>query len=176
MSYPLPSLSDLASYSGRAENSYGLFVDEAIKQATLLFVIASGLEDAPANVNDAQLATYGILAMADSIYLAQPSAEAAASPFQSESIGSYSYAKANRSRILRGEKTGIDWFDLAVGRLRSDAELGIAYSQVDVSFGNLYRDSSGNLVVLGPAETYAADSFGADNIEIPKSDLPGWPS
>lgn len=176
MSYPVPTLADLATYSGRAENSYGLYVDEALKQATLLFVIASGLNEAPTDDSDLQVATYGILAMADSIYLTQPLAEAAASPFQSESIGAYSYSRATRSRIIRGEKTGIDWFDLAIDRLRVDSESRISYSQVGISFGNLYTDSEGNLAVLGPADIGVSDGFGYYNAETPKSDLPGWPS
>ena len=70
---------------------------------------------------DWQLAQYGILAMADYIYLRQPYQQPIAAPFISEHIGSYSYAKAQAGQArnaaaleVQGESTGVFFYDLAV--------------------------------------------------------------
>lgn len=111
---PALTLTDLASFSGRSEDSYRLadYVDEIISQATDLLQLATGLSEWPSDPLNARLAKRGVLDMADALYLSQAHRKAVISPFQSETIGSYSYSKAAR-QIAGGFPTGIGWFDLA---------------------------------------------------------------
>lgn len=111
-----PTVSDLADFTGSEQSSYSAFVSQALVQATLLFGFATGLEQYPDTTAERSLAYNGILEMADKLYLSQPYAAALASPFQSESIGSYSYSKASGA-VSKGQATGVVWFDLAVQKL-----------------------------------------------------------
>ena len=125
--YPDLTKADLSRFSGRPIESYGnqRALSTAIVQATLLFKIATCRSYFPEDANDAELATMAISAYADHIYLRLPFAKAEASPFSSESLGSYSYSKS-ASAAAKGDKTGIMWFDLAVDRLsQCDVESGI---------------------------------------------------
>ncbi len=119
MSYPVPSIADLAAFSGRDAATYGMFAQSALAQAALMFQFATGLTSAPADPDKAQLAMYAILEMADHIVLEQPYAAAAASPFQSETIGSYTYSKGAdfRLKASSGQKLGLLWWDLAIAEL-----------------------------------------------------------
>lgn len=110
------TVSDLADFAGTSEASYSAYVSQALAQATLLFEVATGLEEYPDNQSQRSLAQNAILEMADRLYTTQPYAAALASPFSSESIGSYSYSKAS-SAISKGQITGVVWFDLAVQKL-----------------------------------------------------------
>lgn len=116
--YPELTKADIARFSGRPRDSYasreGLVT--ALAQATLLFKIATCRSEFPDDPREAELATAAISAYADFIYLRLPFAKALASPFSSESLGSYSYSKSAAS-AARGDKTDIMWFDLAVSRL-----------------------------------------------------------
>jgi hypothetical protein len=120
MSLTPPTVADLANFTGRASSSFGDFATEALTQATLLFYLATDLDNYPTDINLANLAKYGILDMADSLYLSQPYKESTASPFQSETIGSYSYSRLTSS-VKKGNATGVTWFDLAVSKLRASA-------------------------------------------------------
>jgi hypothetical protein len=110
----------------------------ALHQAALLFKIATGISDDlyPTDPDAAQIARYGIIALADELILQQPFQQIVASPINSESIGSYHYmksysrsvstaslklqgntfAKMTRSAIM-GSVTGCMWFDIAVDTL-----------------------------------------------------------
>lgn len=118
-----PTVAELATFSGRASNTFNSFAVEALAQATLLLYLATGLEDYPTNPNLAKLTRYGIMDMADKIYLSQPYREASASPYQSETIGSYSYSKAANA-VKKGNDTGVTWFDLAVSKVSSGSSIG----------------------------------------------------
>ena len=92
----VPDVEDLANFSGRDESSYEIFAEEALKQATLLFELSSCLDSLPSfGSPDYELCRNAILEMADKLYLGQLYAKAKASPFQSETIGSYSYSKVD---------------------------------------------------------------------------------
>lgn len=126
MSIAPPTIGDLAAFTGRPSNTFGDFASEALTQATLLLMLATELTEYPSDINLANLAKYAILDMADSIYLGQPYKQTMASPFQSESIGSYSYSKMTKA-VKKGDSTGVAWFDMAVSKLRS-ANAGITAS------------------------------------------------
>jgi hypothetical protein len=115
--FPVFTVADLSGFSGRVESSYNVaFAGTALTQAVLLFNIASCLRDWPDDPVFQDLAKMGVLAYADYIVLSQPYQGATASPFNSESLGSYSYSKSVAA-ASRGEATGVMWFDLAVSRL-----------------------------------------------------------
>lgn len=116
--YPIYTAKDLSDFSGRPEASYqpSGWIPQAVAQATLLFKIATCLNQFPDDPTEAELAGYAIKAMADYAVLNQPYAQAAASPFQSETLGSYSYSKM-ASSASKGEKTGVMWFDIAVDQI-----------------------------------------------------------
>lgn len=114
--YPTLTKKDLAHFSGRSETSYRGECGQEFAQAILLFKIATCLTRLPDDEISQALAKNAILAYADYIILSRPYAEAAASPFSSESLGSYSYSKSAKA-AANGEKTGIMWFDLAVDQM-----------------------------------------------------------
>lgn len=133
--YPVPQVSDLAAFSGRPEATYTSYANSALLQATIRFSFLTEVTD-PASFTgynqlsaDDQrvLALQGICALADSIYLQFPYQQSMASPMNSETIGSYSYAKTigqgpggSLARVnanaleLSLASTGIPIFDMAV--------------------------------------------------------------
>lgn len=165
MTYPEYTKKNLADFSGRPEQSYTEYSTQAISQAVLLFKIGTCLAGLPEDKTKLELAEMGIMALADSIYLSQQYQAAAASPFSSESIGSYSYSKAARA-VASGTATGIMWFDLAVSQL-SECEQndgiptggGIEVFEWDTT---LTAGNNGNLRALGPADIELSRSFGYD--------------
>lgn len=121
-----------------------------------------------------QLAIQGILAMADYVYLRQPYQQVIASPLTSETIGSYSYAKAasqvgrNAAALeVTGENTGVIMYDLAVQFLAKRTRAGGVYhggitvfeegSEIDQA-QMLIRDSDGRICILGPADRDKIDA------------------
>ncbi len=169
----LPSVADLAEFSGRPETSYTKFANAAILQATLMFQTVTELQPADmvtmqsAVPEDYKLAILGILSMADYIYLRQPYQSPIATPFISEHIGSYSYSKAaqeiarNAAALeVAGEAVGVTFYDLAVRMLAKRTRAGGVYSgsinvfdEGDESEAQLVvRDSDGRMCVIGPAD------------------------
>jgi len=73
-----PSLEQLAVFSGREEESYTDFADQALIQATVLFQIASCLDTLPSNTASVEydVCVNGILDMADRLYLGRQYATA----------------------------------------------------------------------------------------------------
>lgn len=144
-----PTVAELAAFSGRESNTFGQFASEALAQATLLFYLATELESYPTNASQAQLAKYGILDMADKIYLSQPYQEAAASPFQSETIGSYSYSKTV-SAVKRGDSTGVMWFDMAVNKLKAGGTTICDSGSIEgMEYDGLGVSDSGKMKIIG---------------------------
>lgn len=167
MSYPTYTKQDVATFTGRALASFPSYVDtSALPQATLLFKIGTclaSLDDLTAD--ELELAKNGILSMADSIHLAQPYAVAVASPFNSESIGSYSYSKV-AAAVSRHEETGVMWFDLAIDRLSVCDDLasgmfggGIEVFEHDAKFTG---GVGGNSRMLSPKDIDQSRFFGFD--------------
>jgi hypothetical protein len=144
-----PTVADLATFTGRSSNAFGQYVYQALDQATLLFYLATDRTEYPSDSNLAMLAKNGILEMADKIYLSQPFQEAMASPFQSETIGSYSYSRTVAA-VKKGDATGVMWFDLAVNKLKSeDTAIGASGSIVGMEYDGLGIDSNGQTRIIG---------------------------
>lgn len=149
MSIASPSVAELAAFTGRASNTFGDFASEALTQATLLFMLATDLDTYPDDSMLAQLAKNGILDMADNIYLSQPYKESIASPFQSESIGSYSYSKMTKN-VKKGDATGVAWFDMAVSKLRaSGSGIGASGSIEGMEWDGIEPGTNGRNKIVG---------------------------
>lgn len=119
MAYKTYTVDDLSSFAGRPKASFHepYTTDSALPQALLLFKLGTCLASPDGlSATDLQLVDFAILSMADAVGLASKYASVAASPFSSETIGSYSYSKAARA-VMRGEDTGVMWFDTAIKRL-----------------------------------------------------------
>lgn len=115
--FPVYDVELMAEVTGRPESSFSSeWAEMAFKMGTLLFKYATCLKEFPDDEDDKDLATYAIVSMADLLYLQKDYAKVLASPFTSESIGSYSYSKAAK-QIQSHTATGVMWFDLAVQRL-----------------------------------------------------------
>ncbi len=114
-----PTVAELAAFTGRAAATYSPFAVTVLSQSALLFSLVTRLSEYPADPDRALLAKYAIMSMADKLYLEQPYQDKIASPFASETIGSYSYAKSSGlyQRASSGGETGLWWWDLAVDEL-----------------------------------------------------------
>lgn len=177
--YPVPDITALAFYSGRPESSYTSYGTAALTLATIEFTFKTEITDpsqfagynniTPADAQ--QLATNGICALADYLYLRQPYQQAIAGPMMSETIGSYTYSKplqemARNAAALEvtGESTGVPLFDLAVQYLSLRTIAGGVFSGAIRVFERPHdRDDraqlkvawdceTGQLHVLGPAD------------------------
>jgi hypothetical protein len=159
VSLPIPTLAWLAQFTGRPEASYTQFAEQALQQATLLFSMTTGVRDYPDDDDLKQLAVNAILEMADAIYLEQPNAQINASPFASETIGSYSYSRtaANASTIAaRVEPTGLFWWDLAVANLSTGDQLIVDSGSIRVIDHTDIRCIDGEQVIVNRADLLPA--------------------
>ena len=126
------------------------------------------LENKISTADAQQLATNAILAMADHIYLRQPYQQVIASPLMNETIGSYSYGKAQQEVArnaaaleVTGERTNVDFYDMAVQYLAKRTLAGGVYSGAVTVFEDdsfrydnaalEIRQQDGRMVLLGPA-------------------------
>jgi hypothetical protein len=166
MAYKEYSVQDLATAVMRPSSSFNpATTPTAIAQALLLFKIATCLAAPPEGEIENELVDMAVLHMADAISLSSEYAAASASPFSSESIGSYSYSKAAKA-VSKGETTGIMWFDLAVGKLgvcddTSSIPMGggIEVFERDAAF---VKGAHGNIRMLSPKDLHLSRSFGYD--------------
>ena len=168
MSYKEYKVADLATFTGRSASSFQTDYVEgsALPQALLLFKLGTCLAS-PDDLSDIDktLVDFAILSMADAIQLSAPFQSAMASPFNSESIGSYSYSKTAQV-VVGGLPTGVEWFDIAIAKLSvclaSDGAMGFGGIE---AFENdaLFTDSTafdGNARILSPSEVRLSASLG----------------
>lgn len=173
----IPTVAQLADWSGRPLASFTGFANSALIQATLLMTVRAELEpsDVASLVSDDQtLLQQGILAMADYVYLRQPYQQVIASPLMNETIGSYSYGKAmgevarNAQALeVTAENTGVLMFDLAVQMLSKRQRAGGVFGGSIRAFDTNNRSNSAwvridrdgdQLVLMGPADVDRFDS------------------
>lgn len=180
MTFPTWTVADLAQVTGRDVSYFSntALVDQAILQATLLYRVGTNRVDMPGGPDDTmnELVRLGILFMADAIYLAQPYHEILASPFNSETIGSYSYSKA-AGAVSQGLPTGVSWFDLAVNM----TSLGRAYDLVFGGIEILELDATIGTGHIGSNKRLVDARKRRHNLEHPEKwvvksaeDLEGW--
>ncbi len=152
----VPVILDLAEFVGVGEDTLTDFAPQALIQATLLFSIKTGLSEYPTDGNENQLALNAIYEMAYKIYLEylQGVAKVKAGPYQSESIGNYSYSKG--SVVLKAkndQKTGLIWWDLAMELLAvGAAAVVVGTSSLQVYEPAIQTDANGVTWILGPAD------------------------
>lgn len=131
---PVPTLDDLATFSGRGVQTFSGFAPQALAQATLMFSVVTGLPSLPDDPDLAQLANNAIMEMADRLLLEQPYQAIQSGPFQSETIGSYTYSKvtATAVKVQNGVKTGLFWWDIAFDRLAVPGTSALSHGSVRV--------------------------------------------
>jgi hypothetical protein len=171
MVFPVPTVPELAVYTGRPEVSFTSFATPALLQAAVIFTFLTELsadDYSTLTPDQQQLAQLGICAMGDYIYLRQPYAQVIASPMQNETIGSYSYSKPieeaarNAQAVeVKGEQTGVYMFDLATRVLARRQTLAGVFFGAITGFEHFGRDDGARvmfdeheqrLVLLGPAD------------------------
>lgn len=138
MPYKEYTRQNLADFTGRPVASFpeGYVTTSAFPQALLLFKLGTCLAS-PDDLSpeQKQLVDFAVLSMADAIHLSAPYQTALASPFNSESIGSYSYSRAAHA-VSQGLPTGVSWFDMAIQQLSvCDSLDGIPMSMGTDIFG-----------------------------------------
>jgi hypothetical protein len=186
--YPIPDITALAFFSGRAQASYTGFATSALTQAVIMFSFKTEITDPSQfagynNLSQAdaqQLATTGICAMADYIYLRQPYQQVIASPMDNETIGSYSYSKppaqmARNAAALEvtGEATGVPMFDLAIELLSKRTIAGGVYSGSISVFERPHdRDDKAQFLIRRNCETGQLELLGPADIN--QLDIPGF--
>lgn len=120
-----------------------------------MFTIVTKLTDYPDDPDQAKLARYAILELADRLFLEQPFAELLVRPFQSETLFSYTYSRstATAAKVTSGMKTGLFWWDLAVDELSVAGSSLLAHGSIAVIPDGMRQawDGSGWMVV-DPAE------------------------
>jgi hypothetical protein len=171
MALASPTVADLATFTGRESNTFGDFASEALAQATLLLYLSTDLTGYPEDPDLAMLAKYGILDMADKIYLSQPYKTATISPFQSETIGSYSYSKMTQA-VKKGDATGVAWFDLAVSKLKGGGSgVGASGSIQGMEFDGLESDGNGGYRIMGASGNHNQGRRSWDSDVLPTDDI-----
>lgn len=169
---PVPTVADLAEFTGRDEDDFGDFAAQALTQATLLLSLVTMRTELPDDADLAQLAVNAILEMADRLYLEQPYAATKAAPYTSEHIGSYSYSKGSLFAQAREKKdTGLLWWELALDELSLSDRSLVDYGSISALEREIYSDGEDRWV-LSPADTEAsAVQIGFYNAELPRSTL-----
>lgn len=163
----VPTVSEMANFKMKPETFYETaYAQQALAQAAFLLAIRTGLAADPEDTQEATLAKYAIMELANQIYLEAPYDEVLAKPFSSESIGSYSYSKSAQA-AQRGESTGSMWFDLAVERLSGPGGDFEVHSDSISLFerSDYYRTAEGDRYVVGPADRYEEPDYYYINAE-----------
>lgn len=149
---PVPTRDELVTFTGRPASAFSTFADQALAQATLMFTFVTHLAQLPPEPDKVQLATYAILEMADRILLEQPWAAYKNNPFQSETIGSWSYSKSTATvrTVQQGMRTGLFWWDLAVDELSTPGTSVAGHGSIAADTPGLAQLDDGSFYISGP--------------------------
>lgn len=147
-------------------------LDQALAQAALLYSVLAGVTVTPTQQPCADLYRNAVLDMARWLSLSQQWVAKAATPFASETIGSYSYTRNLRNTLLQGmngkPETGVFWFDLAVGQCQAAGRSRVSSDAITVfEHDSVYRGPDGRRWVRSSAETaagFAAPEVGASGV------------
>jgi hypothetical protein len=187
---PIPTVAQLAAFSGRPEVSYSAYATSALIQAAIIFTTVTEInygndsDFGALNSDDQQLATYAILAYADWIYLKQPYQQMFANWAMTETVGGYTWSKPPpiQVRNVQAQELGIgstqiELWDTAVQYLSKRTRAGgVFFGQLrcfertsdsaDRDIGIVLRldKRTGNIDLLGPADFNKVDipGFGPD--------------
>lgn len=166
-----PTVDDLATFTGRPVATFTTFADQALARATLLFSTLTKRDDYPDDANGRQLAYNAILELADRIYLEQPYTEVKASPFQSETLGSYSYSKILQN-TQQGKPTGLSWWDIAIEELTLTPRSLVVSGSVSAFERVITTNDDGQREICGPADNSLPDLPFDINTENVRRDPP----
>lgn len=196
---PVPSVAQLSEFSGRPEVSYTSYATSALIQASIIFVTVTEInygntsDFAALNSDDQQLATYGIMAYADWIYLRQPYQQMLANPAISETLGDYTYSKPQPVQVRNLQalelgigSTGVELWDTAIQYLsKRQRASGIFFGQLtcfertdssadrDIGVVLRFNHRTGERELLGPGDFNKVDFPGFLDINAPS--FPGDP-
>lgn len=153
---PVPTTAELVTFTGRPTGSFTAYAGEALAQATLMFSVVTKLTEYPTEPDLLQLAKNAILEMADRLVLEQPYQQVKGSPFQTETIGSYSYSRVtNIAKIAQsGLKTGLFWWDIAVDELSAPGTSLHGSGAIKVDDADLRRNPAGEWQIVDPAQDH----------------------
>lgn len=133
------------------------YIDTAIEQATILLETFTCRSEFPeVGTLDYDLMVNAIADMSLALYYSHFFKETKYNPYQSETIGSYSYSKVS-SLLNQGLPTNVGWFDQAIQKLNICGDevnaVGV-YSDAVTVFENdgLYVTPSGRKTRPGPAD------------------------
>lgn len=156
-----PTLEDLVGFTGLAEETYDdveEYVDEVLQQAVDALRLATGLSAWPDNPGEDdglryRVARYAVMELGEAFLNSRPYRSAAVSPFQSETIGSYSYSKVSAA-VRAGVPTGLVWFDQARDLFAGDGADAIVSVSTHVFETGTFKvlDEDGDTQLLGPAD------------------------
>jgi hypothetical protein len=160
----VPTLEEYAAYLSVDPATLGAKDTQALTQSAFLLGFLTGCGEKPSADPCKTLFENGIFNMAQYMAATQQYVAVVASPFQSETIGSYSYSKGFRNALLQGlaggprSQTGVFWFDLAVSECGCGEEISLVSSDAITVFEheNVRTDSEGRRWVLGPADAGGA--------------------
>lgn len=155
---PTITREEAAEFLGRPVASLPPNFEIKTKLATLLLKLATCRTEFPDDALSNELVKAAVIYMAQDMSLRERFEKEAASPFQSETIGSYSYSKM-LGRVQTMESTEVLWFDTAVDNLSlcglsnllggSSASGG--YSVFENDFP-AYNKGDGTTVILAPRD------------------------
>lgn len=156
---PVPTVEQLSDFTGRPVNTFPAFATMALTQATLMFQTLTQLTAYPDDPDLARLAQYAIIEMADRIIGEQPYSTIKSSPFQTETIGSYSYSKVTPTTktVQQGSRAGLFWWDIAVDQLTVLSQSLAAHGSISVIPDGLHRRFDGGWYVENEAEAQGPD-------------------
>ena len=145
----VPTVTELADFTGEVESSYTTFSGQALIQATAMFELVTGVTEWPVDVLELLAAKNGVLELADYIYESKKYRKLKSKPFASETIMNYSYTI---KRVQEGEKTGLTWWDLAIEKFTKEDKSTIGFGGVIIFENeNVYIRQDGEITYPGPS-------------------------
>lgn len=151
MALTLPETEELDQFSLGSTDIFE--VDQkrdAIQQAADLLYLATGVTDDPQDATPQQMRilNWGLMDMAWKLLVTTENKPEINSPYSSETIGSYSYAKQAASAIMNGMLTGVTWFDALVKMLAGINNEGVVWSSSEHVFTEPYSQPDPNALRL----------------------------
>lgn len=167
MALVAPTLDDLLAFVGSTVatefDSDSDYATSLLQQVTDLLEITTGVSTLPTDALELRIFKYGLCELTMFLFLAQNHRAAQMSPFSSETIGSYSYAKA-QGRASGGMPIGLLWFDLLVALFLGDTDAPLSTStsvfEDEGVYVNYYTGRGRR--VLGPQDSSLVRSHWAD--------------
>lgn len=100
------------------------WAEQALIQSTDVMWVATGIEEYPTDPREARIVKNAIMELSRYLLASEEVADRTYNNFSSETIGSYTYSKAQRAlvSIQSGIPLGLFWVDLAISMLSREAD------------------------------------------------------